>query len=124
MQELTKKRLTENQVEIRFRGTRAEIVKLRRIAQTLKVQDLTEWDLEEKELYDPEEISPELAWNSGGISIRGARGKEDITQKQLSELTGIAQHHISEMETGKRPIGKETAKKLAKALNIDYRVFL
>ena len=29
-----------------------------------------------------------------------------------------------EMENGKRPIGKETAKKLAKALNIDYRVFL
>jgi len=28
------------------------------------------------------------------------------------------------MENGKRPIGKETAKKLAGALNIDYRVFL
>jgi transcriptional regulator with XRE-family HTH domain len=46
------------------------------------------------------------------------------TEKQVAELTGIAQHHISEMENGKRPIGKETAKKLAKALNIDYRVFL
>jgi hypothetical protein len=79
-----------SQVEIRFRGTRAEVVKLRRMAQALKVQDVTEWDLEEKELHDPEEVSPELAWNSGGISIRGARGKEVITQKQLSELTGIA----------------------------------
>jgi ribosome-binding protein aMBF1 (putative translation factor) len=124
MQGLTKKRPTENQVEIRFRGTRAEVVKLRRMAQALKVQDVTEWDLEEKELYDPEEVSPELVWNSGGISIRGARGKEAMTQKQLSELTGIAQHHISEMETGKRTIGKDTARKLAKALNIDYRVFL
>ena len=124
MQGLTKKRPTESQVEIRFRGTRAEVVKLRRMAQALKVQDVTEWDLEEKELYDPEEVSPELAWNSGGISIRGARGKEAMTQKQLSELTGIAQHHISEMETGKRTIGKETAKKLAKVLNIDHRVFL
>jgi ribosome-binding protein aMBF1 (putative translation factor) len=124
MQGLTKKRLIEDQVEIRFRGTRSEVVKLRRMAQTLKVQVVTAWDLEEKELYDPEEVSPELAWNSGGVSIRGARGKEALTQKQLSELTGIAQHHISEMETGKRTIGKETAKKLAKALNIDYRVFL
>lgn len=124
MQGLTKKLHTENLVEIRFQGTRAEVVKLRRIARTLNVKDVTEWDLEEKELYDPEEVSPELAWNRGGISIRGGRGKEELTQKQLSELTGIAQHHISEMENGKRPIGKETARKLAKALNIDYRVFL
>jgi len=80
--------------------------------------------LEEKDLYDLEEVSPELAWNSGGVSIRGGRGKEGLTQKQLAELTGIAQHHISEMENGKRPIGKETARKLSKALNIDYRVFL
>jgi ribosome-binding protein aMBF1 (putative translation factor) len=124
MPELTKKRPTEDQVEIRFRGTRAEVVKLRRMARDLTVTDVTEWNWEEKELYDLEEVSPELAWNSGGISIRGGRGKEGLTQKQLSALTGIAQHHISEMENGKRPIGKETAKKLAKVLNIDYRVFL
>ncbi len=60
----------------------------------------------------------------GGVCIRGGRGKEGLTQKQLAELTGIAQHHISEMENGKRPIGKETSKKLAAALNIDYRLFL
>jgi transcriptional regulator with XRE-family HTH domain len=84
----------------------------------------TVWELAEKEQYNPEEVSPELAWNSGGVAIRGGRGKEGLTQKQLAELTGIAQHHISEMENGKRPIGKETAKKLAAALNIDYRVFL
>jgi DNA-binding XRE family transcriptional regulator len=124
MRALTNKRPTENQVEVRFRGTHADVVKLRRMAQALKVNDVTEWELEEKELYDLEEVSPELAWNSGGVAIRGARGKEGLTQKQLADLTGIAQHHISEMENGKRPIGKETAKKLAKALNIDYRVFL
>ena len=37
-------------------------------------------------------------------------------------MTGIPQRHISEMERGKRPIGKERAKKLAVALNINYRV--
>ena len=124
MQALTKKRPTEKQIEVRFRGTRADVIKLRRMARALKVKDVTEWELEEKELYDLEEVSPELSWNSGGVSIRGGRGKEGLTQKQLAELTGIAQHHISEMENGKRPIGKETARKLAKALNIDYRVFL
>ncbi|MBF0497308.1 MAG: helix-turn-helix transcriptional regulator [Deltaproteobacteria bacterium] len=58
------------------------------------------------------------------ISLRGARGKEELTQKQLADRTGIPQRHISEMEHGKRPIGKERAKVLGKALNIDYRVFL
>jgi ribosome-binding protein aMBF1 (putative translation factor) len=56
--------------------------------------------------------------------LRGSRGKEELTQVQLSERTGIPRRHLSEMEHGKRTIGKETAKKLAKALNCDYRVFL
>ncbi|MCM0081955.1 helix-turn-helix domain-containing protein [Geomonas sp. Red32] len=81
-------------------------------------------NLDEKESYTIEEVSPELSSNSSGVAVRGARGKEGLTQKQLSALTGIAQHHISEMENGKRPIGKDVAKKLAHALNIDYRVFL
>ncbi|TWJ13516.1 helix-turn-helix domain-containing protein [Geobacter argillaceus] len=120
MQALTKKRPTEKMVEVRFRGTVASINKLRRAAKALEVTDL----LEEKEVYTPEELSPELQWNSSGVALRGARGKEGLTQKQLAELTGIAQHHISEMENGKRPIGKETARKLAAALHVDYRVFL
>ncbi|QXE90183.1 helix-turn-helix domain-containing protein [Geomonas subterranea] len=124
MRALTNKPRTEKQIEARFEGSYAEMVKLRRMAQTLRVKDLTEWALEEKEVYSPEEISPELTWNGGGVAIRGARGKEGLTQRQLAELTGIAQHHISEMENGKRPIGKETARRLADALNIDYRVFL
>lgn len=124
MQAHTKRRHTEGQVEVRFKGAQSDLVKLRRMAQALKVEDLTEWELEEKDLYSIEELSPEMAWNSGGVCIRGGRGKEGLTQKQLAQLTGIAQHHISEMENGKRPIGKETARKLAAALNIDYRVFL
>jgi DNA-binding XRE family transcriptional regulator len=58
------------------------------------------------------------------VCLRGSRTREGITQKQLSDLTGIPQRHISEIETGKRTIGKETARKLATALNVDYRVFL
>jgi ribosome-binding protein aMBF1 (putative translation factor) len=124
MQAHTKKHPTDKQVEVRFRGTQADVIKLRRMAQAMKVEDLTEWELEEKSFYSIGELSPEMVWNSGGVCIRGGRGKEGLTQKQLAALTGIAQHHISEMENGKRPIGKETAKKLAAALNIDYRVFL
>ena len=53
------------------------------------------------------------------------RIREGFTQKQLSELTGIPQRHISEMENGKRGIGKERARKLADALRVeDYRFLL
>jgi len=54
----------------------------------------------------------------------GSRLKEGITQKELSELTEILQSHISEVENGKRQIGKKRAKILAKALNVGYKVCL
>lgn len=59
-----------------------------------------------------------------GIALKGARGKEGITQALLAEATGIPQRHISEMENGKRTIGRQTAQKLAKALNVSYKIFL
>jgi hypothetical protein len=45
-----------------------------------------------------------------GVSSRGARCKEGLTQKQLSDLTGIPQRHLSMMENAKRPIGKKPLK--------------
>jgi transcriptional regulator with XRE-family HTH domain len=56
--------------------------------------------------------------------LKGIRYRDDVTQEQLSRLAGIPRRHLSEMENGKRPIGKESAKKLAAALNCDYRRFL
>jgi transcriptional regulator with XRE-family HTH domain len=68
----------------------------------------------------PERTEKELI----GKTLSGARYSEGLTQVQLSKLAGIPQRHISEMENGKRPIGKEMAKRLSEALNINYRVFL
>ncbi len=61
---------------------------------------------------------------SPGTLLAGARYREDLTQVQLSQLSGIPRRHISEMENGKRPIGKVSAKRLADVLKIDYRTFL
>lgn len=58
------------------------------------------------------------------VALRGARKRENLTQKELANLIGISQTHISEMEHGKRPIGREMAKRFARALNVDYRIFL
>jgi len=71
-----------------------------------------------------EEVFPELQYNRTGVLLRAYRSREDFTQKQLSEMTGIPQRHISELENGKRQPGKDWAKKLATALNCDYRLFL
>lgn len=68
---------------------------------------------------------PEFQDNEGGTALKGARLREGLTQKQVAEKTGIPQRHISEMETGKRPIGRKRAEILAEALRVsDYRVFL
>lgn len=67
---------------------------------------------------------PGLLDNEPGNYLAGARHREGLTQRQLAELCGIPQRHISEMENGKRTIGKENARKLAAVLNADYRAFL
>ena len=59
-----------------------------------------------------------------GLSLRGSRVKENMTQKQLARKTGVSQRHISEMERGIRPIGKKHARLFGKALNVGYTVFL
>ncbi len=47
-----------------------------------------------------------------------------MTQMQLGKKAGIPQGNISQMISGKRPIGPAMAKKLGKALGVDYRRFL
>lgn len=59
-----------------------------------------------------------------GLMLKGGRHKAGLTQKALADQIGIKPHHISEMEHGKRSIGKNMAHRLAKILDIDYRVFL
>lgn len=62
--------------------------------------------------------------SEAAVALRGLRCRENLTQRQLAEATGIPQRHLSEMENGKRAIGKERAKVLGKALGADYRRFL
>ena len=117
MQAHTKKHPTET-VELRFIGP---IVNIARAIESLKPLGFvdTSESVPWREAY-PECSEAQLI----GKALAGARYREGLTQIELSELAGIPQRHISEMENGKRPIGKEMAKRLGKALNISYKVFL
>ena len=75
----------------------------------------------EDRLYTIEEVFPDF---HPGDTLKGARLMHELTQAQLAAMIGVKPGHISEMENGKRPIGKEMAKRLAKALNTSYKVFL
>ncbi len=114
----TKKPHTENPLEARFIGNGEKIGKLKDYAKRIGLQDTSD-------SVSIAEAFPEYFANPLGLALRGARGREGLTQAQLAEVTGIPQRHISEMENGKRQIGRERAKKIAEALHVaDYRVFL
>jgi ribosome-binding protein aMBF1 (putative translation factor) len=66
----------------------------------------------------------ESKYPSYAICLKGARGKAGLSQKELSQKTGIAITNISKMENGQRRIGLKIAKKLAKALGVGYKIFL
>jgi DNA-binding XRE family transcriptional regulator len=75
----------------------------------------------EDESLPLEEVFPDL---HQGSAIRGLRLRGGLTQEQLARLLGIKRTNLSEMENGKRPIGKNMAKRLAQVLKTDYKVFL
>ena len=78
----------------------------------------------------PEESIPweELAasrikkYGKAGLALRGARFREGLSQKELAKRSGVSQENVSKMENGQRTIGEKVAKKLAKALKIDYKI--
>lgn len=58
------------------------------------------------------------------IALRGLRRREGLTQLEIGKILNISQGNLSQMERGKRPIGKRIAKRLAELFKTDYRLFL
>lgn len=79
-------------------------------------EDSIPWREVVKDLFDK--------YTEAGATLKGYRLKMEMTQKELGATIGVSQNHISEMEHGKRPIGKAMAKKLAALFKINYRLFL
>lgn len=57
-----------------------------------------------------------VSWISA--KIKELRNKADLTQDQLSEISGLPQSHISRLEKGEHSPSFATLKKLAKAFNV------
>ncbi|ACM18757.1 antitoxin, XRE family [Geotalea daltonii FRC-32] len=111
-----KKHPTEEIVTVTLRVPRSKVLLLRQYAESIKAGD--------EKNFSIAETFPEYMGKEQEVALRAYRNREGLTQKRLAEMTGIPQHHISEMENGKRSIGKERAKRLAEALNCDYRRLL
>ena len=116
MQALTKKHPTDEMITLKLRVHSRNAALIERYAKAV--------ESDEERTYTVAEVFPEYVGKETQVALRAYRTREGFTQKQLADLTGIPQHHISEMENGKRSIGKERAKKLADALHCDYRQLL
>lgn len=115
MSEAMKKPAMADYVEVRFRIPAGKLVEAQQAMASYGAI------AEEPESVPWEKVYPDF---NGSVALRGARKRESLTQKELARLVKISQTHISEMEHGKRAIGKDMAKRLAKVLKVNYRVFL
>ena len=117
MQALTSKHhIREGIAELRFIGSVEKRDKAVDILKSMGFVDISE-SIPWRECFSADELVHSSA-------LVGVRCKEGVTQRELSKMTGIPQRHISKMENNKLSIDKEMAKKLGKALNISYKVFL
>ena len=58
------------------------------------------------------------------VLLKGLRTKEGLSQIEFADAIGVTQQNLSAMENGRRTIGKEIAKRIAKKFGVDYRMFL
>lgn len=74
-----------------------------------------------EEVRTIEEVFPAA---SPAITLRGYRGKMEWTQQELADKLGTTQNRISDMESGKRGISLNMAKRLGELFDVPYKVFL
>lgn len=79
-----------------------------------------------KKSFSLEEVFPEMKdpAKRAAAALRGFRSRDGLTQVALAKRLDVTQGDISQMESGRRAIGKGMAMRLAKVFGVDYRVFL
>lgn len=74
-----------------------------------------------EELFSIEEVFPD---SHPGTVLRGLRLKEELTQGDMAARLKIPQSHLSALESGKKHITLEMAKRIAEEFDTSYKVFL
>jgi len=123
---LTKTLTTKDFVDIHLRIPGEQYLNIRQVIENMLSLANIRYSIQSEspeiaEMVALEEVFPDL---HPGSAIRGLRYREGLSQTKLAQQIGVKRRHISEMEHGKRAIGEELAKRLAKALHTDYKVFL
>lgn len=114
MLEPTKKHHTEL-VELRFLVREEHVASARRVMEPYATTEDDEESIPWREAFP--DYGPHTA-------LAGLRYRENMTQQALANRLGISRSNLSAMENGKRTIGKDMARRLGEALNVDYRLFL
>ncbi len=66
----------------------------------------------------------EKQYTKAGVLLKGLRIRENLSQVEFAKKIKITQANLSNMENGKRPIGKIIAKRIEKVFGTNYRYFL
>ena len=119
MLELTKMQTTAGLTELRLVVPRDKADLIADALRSLLLFSGQEMQI--KEEVEDEKLFPEI---TPTMCLRGLRTREGLTQAELAEKLGVKQHHISEMENGKRPIGAEMAHRLEETFGTPYKAFL
>lgn len=122
MQEHTRESITAEFADVCIRVPATEVDRVKSaLSKFLELAGVQYSIPDDEDLLTWEEAFPEIG---PGDVLKGARDREGLTQTALAEKIGVKPHHISEMENGKRSIGKSMAGRLAGALNTGHKIFL
>ena len=80
------------------------------------------WKQARQALFSPEEIAASDARVELMIALSKTRKEKGLTQKELSEMTGVRQSAISRLENGDTPNQIDTLIRLFAAMNMKMQV--
>lgn len=80
------------------------------------------WKQARQELFSPEEIAASNVRVEIMIALSKARKEKGLTQRELSEITGVRQSAISRLENGNTPNQIDTLIRLFAAMNLKMQV--
>lgn len=66
----------------------------------------------------------DVKFTKAGALLKGLRMREGLSQVKFAKKIGVTQANLSNMENGRRPIGKIVAKRIEKIFGTNYRYFL